>query len=335
MSPGYVAFLLPFIALSSSFARNILIVGVQTILSLLSIFLLYRFTEKYFSRFAAISAALCACFFPDFIYSVLSFSPTVIYHCLVLCLLLVLSSYEPGGKSAKPLLIGLIGGCLIYFRSEFLIFMLLFISLIILGGHRKEAAIVFFLTAALLAPWSIRSSAAVGKFIPLSSGSGLNFYRGHNPDFIGSFGGDDIKKKIADLPHTSTFEASMDQFYRQEAMNFMRQHPVQDLLNYPAKLFHLWIFNDRETHRNVLPYCILSWFIFIFFLAGFFPSFSWQKHKYTYILFIYSTLIALVFFTLPRHQTMMRIMILPFIGAGIEYIWQKIKEIAKSRQQAS
>ena len=58
MPPGYVAFLLPFMMVNDLTTRNILILLIQTIISIGSICLIYKFTKKYFSDISALIAIL-------------------------------------------------------------------------------------------------------------------------------------------------------------------------------------------------------------------------------------------------------------------------------------
>jgi hypothetical protein len=185
----------------------------------------------------------------------------------------------------------------------------------------KNAGIVLAITISLLSPWTIRNYYTFDQFVPFSTGFGLNFYRGNNPDEIGAWSNEDIKREILTLPKDRTFEVRLDHLYRQQAFNFIQSHPVQALSNLPAKFLDLWFFSQIEQRWNNYLYQIVSGVFLIFSFIGLIVTFSWRRHKYLYLILFYSTAIGLLFFTLPRHQTMMRIALMPLAGAGVEFLW--------------
>ena len=324
ISPGYVGFLLPFMMIGNNILRNMLIILGQTTIALVTIVLLYRFTQRYFSPRAAMLACIIACILPDFAGSVVSFTPTALYQCMIIVLMTLLYAEKKASNQSISFLIALLLGALTYIRSEFFLFVLLYCSLQIFLRHWKDALTVLTLTVALLLPWTMRNSFVFERFTPLSTGFGLNFYRGNNAEGIGSWGNDAIAKKILQLPRNQSFEVTFSHLFFTQSLDYILQRPLQEISSLPSKFFHLWIMSTLQERSRNLVYQITSWFVFIFFVVGFLVTFSWQKHKYLYAFFIFSTITALIFFTLPRHQTMMRIAILPIVGAGLEYIWEII-----------
>ena len=329
MAPGYVGFLLPFIMISNILLCNIFIILIQTVLSLLTIFLIYKFTARYFSRRTALISCIIAGILPDFAYSVVSFSPTVIYHFAVIVMLFLLYAIIEKSTYTRVVQLSVVFVFLSYLRGEFLLFVMLFLLLQIFSHQWKNAGIVLIVTISLLSPWTIRNYYAFGHFVPFSTGFGLNFYRGNNPDEIGAWGNEDIRRDVLALPKDRTFEVQLDHLYRQRAFNFIQLHPWQVLSNIPTKLFHLWFFSQIQERSNNYLYQIVSGVFFIFSFIGLLITFSWQRHKYLYLFLIYSTAIALFFFTLPRHQTMMKIVLIPLAGAGLEFLWNLFKRKRK------
>jgi 4-amino-4-deoxy-L-arabinose transferase-like glycosyltransferase len=327
MAPGYVSFLLPFMTIDNNIVRNVLIILIQTTITLFTILLLYKFTAQYFSQQAAVLASIAACILPDFIYSVVSFTPTVLYQCAIISLMISLYTAGTSQNKTKPFQIALFFCLLTYIRSEFILFVLMYFLLQTLSHKWKDAVLVLGLTVILLSPWTIRNSIVFDRFTPISTGFGLNFYRGHNSEDIGSWGNDDIKKKILELPRNRSFEVSLSNLYSTQAFEYIYKHPSQEISNMPSKLFHLWIFSTLQERSDNFLYQMASWFTFIFFLIGFLTTISWQKHKYLYTFYFFCTIIALVFFTLPRHQTMMKVATLPFFGSGMEYTWRMLMQV--------
>ena len=325
MAPGYVGFLIPFMKMSNVPLSNVFIIFVQIILSLFTIFLIYKFTAKYFSERVALLSSIIASILPDFAYSAISFTPTILYHIAVIAVLFLLYSNLKNRHDTKIIRISAGFVFLSYLRWEFLLFVVFFLFLKILSHQWKNALIVFIVTISLLSPWTFRNYSVFGTFVPLSTGFGLNFYRGNNPDEIGSWGNEDIKKDVLTLSRDRSFEVQLDHLYRQYAVNFIHSRPGQALSNIPVKLFHLWIFSPLQQRSNNYLIQIVSGVFFILSIIGLLVTFSWQRHKYLYLFLLYSTTIALVFFTLPRHQTMMKIVLIPLAGAGLEFLWNLFK----------
>jgi hypothetical protein len=327
MAPGYVGFLLPFMEISNNIIRNVLILLTQIIITLVTIFFLFKFTERYFSQLSAVFAGVVASISPDFVYSVISFTPTVLYQCMIIALMAVLYKRKNDSKKADLLMLAVLFSALIYIRYEFSLFVLIYCSLLFIYKRWKYSMILIGLTFILLFPWVIRNTFVFNQFIPLSTGFGLNFYRGNNAEELGSWGNDHITKEIPRLPRNQSFEVSLSQLYYNEAVKYIKQKPFEEISNLPRKLSHLWIISTLQERSNNWLHQITSWFVFIFFIIGLLSTFSWHNHKYLYVFLIYSTIIALVFFSVPRHQTMMRIALLPIVGAGLEYIYMLIKKL--------
>jgi 4-amino-4-deoxy-L-arabinose transferase-like glycosyltransferase len=153
MPPGYVAFLLPFMLVNDLATRNILILLIQAIISIGSICLIYIFTKKHFSEISALITIVIVSFLPEFIYSVTSYTPTVIYHFLVIMLILIFKDYHANPQNMKLLLIGLISWTLINFRSEFLLAIILFLFPLIMRKKFIQSSVILLVILFLMLPW--------------------------------------------------------------------------------------------------------------------------------------------------------------------------------------
>jgi hypothetical protein len=321
MPPGYVCFLLPFMMIKNIPLGNFFIVFTQTVISLLTIIFIYQFTIKYFSKRTALISALLASIYPDIAYSVVSFTPTVLFHAAVIATIIFMYKFDEMHSKKIIVQISLLFVFLSYLRSEFLLFVFLFITLLLFSRRWKYAGIIFVVTVSLLAPWTIRNSSVFHQFVPFSTGFGLNLYRGNNPEGLGNWCDDDLKNEIRHLPKDRSLETNLDHLYRQRAISFIQLHPWQEISTLPVKLYHLWIYSSLEERSYSALYQIVSVCFFILSIIGLIKTASWHHHKYLYLFILYSTIIALLFFTLPRYQTMMRIGLLPFTGAGLDNLW--------------
>ena len=323
MSPGYVAFLLPFMTIGPDAIRNLLIIVVQICLSLVSLLLLYRLTTKLFSEKVAVIAVLLAGFLPDFVYASVSFTPTVLFHCCLLGLLLVLLDEETLTGRTRVLVLSVLCAALSYLRFEILLFVGIVLLVLLATRRWKEALATGAIVVILLTPWVIRSSLALDGFVPTGTGFGLNLYRGNNPDEIGSWVTDDIINRIAALPRDRSFELSLSNLYTAEVVSYVREQPARALGELPVKLYHLWVFSPVANRAPMISQ-VTSWGILILFFIGVSSTFSWEKHRYLYLFLLFSTLIGLIFFSLPRHQTMMRVAVLPFAAFGVQFLREKV-----------
>ena len=323
MSPGYVGFLLPFLTIGPDALRNLLIIIVQICLSLVSLLLLYRLTTKLFSEKVAVIAVLLAGFLPDFVYASVSFTPTVLFHCCLLGLFLLLYDGETLTGGARVLVLSLLCAALSYLRFEILLFIGMVLLVMLAARRWKEALATGAIVVILLTPWVIRSSLALDGFVPTGTGFGLNLYRGNNPDEIGSWVTDEIISKIAALPRDRSFELSLSNLYTAEVMSYVREQPARALAELPVKFYQLWVFSP-VANRAPFVSQLTSWGILLLFIIGFSSAFSWEKYRYLYLFLLFSTLIGLIFFSLPRHQTMMRVAVLPFAAFGVQFLLEKI-----------
>lgn len=325
MPPGYVAFLLPFMMVNDLATRNILILLIQTIISIGSICLIYIFTKKYFSDISALMAVIIVSFLPEFIYSVTSYTPTVIYHFLVIKLILQFKDYHDYPKKMKLLFIGLIASTLIYFRSEFLLAIILFLFSLFFRKKFIPASFILLAVIFLMIPWIFRNYQVFNEFVPLTTSGGLNFYRGNNAEGLGSWGNEITNKEIIDIKRDNKFELNLNRVYLTHSLSYIKNNPRPATREMFVKIYHLWVIDTFDNRSYLWTYILPSVFILVLFIFGFIKSYSWERYRYVYLFFISSTIIAAVFFTLPRYQTMMKILIIPFAAYGIEMLVKKFK----------
>jgi 4-amino-4-deoxy-L-arabinose transferase-like glycosyltransferase len=325
MPPGYVFYLLLFFTINHALLRNFGILLGHIILSTLAIIITYHFTKKFISSCSALIAAALVAFLPEFIYATASFTPTLFYHATVLLILTLL--YNSRNSYSSKMLIGIavLMSITIYFHPDFALFtVLVFVFLLI---HRRIKCFIKIagVMILLLIPWVIRNYIVFDNhFVPFTTSFGLNFYRGHNPYFIVAWGDETIDRQLKKYQNDKLFEIKMNEIYVSHAFNTIKAQPAKELLNSFVKIFHLWIFNPRDSRTRNLLY-VIPWFIVLgLFIFGAAKTCSWQGHYYTYLFLIFTTVIAVVFFVLPRYQTMMKIALIPLAAYGAEKIIEGI-----------
>lgn len=317
--PGYVFFLTPFWSLSNAFIRNIIILSVQNIASLAVMAALFRLALRFTSNnLVAWIAALLYAFIPEFIYTSNSFGPTVFYHAVVVSLLL---QFGQPLTRRRIIYIALLFACGLYLRSEMMVFMLLWAIVHVVTKKKVKQTIPIFLLALLLfSPWALRNYMVFKKFIPLTTSSGINLYRGHNVDGTGNWG---WSKHV--YPHTAylcgdhNFEIRFSSLYTDLAKAYIMENKVTTLKQSLHNLYELWWLPDTDSRARSVLY-MGPWLLILICSI----PVLWSKRKETSICYVLvyllsCSLVAMLFFVLPRYQTLMKIALLPFAAIGLHY----------------
>lgn len=333
MPPGYVVYLLPFLTVENIVVRNCLILFGQIALGVFCIIIAYTFTKRYFSEISAIISSAFIALSPDFIYATVSYTPTIFYHVAVISLLIFLYEKKSLLRTKTLIGLGLLITITVYFRSEFL----LYAGFILISFLNRRKMKPFFVVASvivlLLLPWHLRNASTFNRsFVPLTTNFGLNFYRGHNPYSIGNWDDPSVEREIKNFEPGESYELKMNDAYFGHAIESIKAWPVRELQNIPVKIFHLWLFNPDEPRTSNLVYSIPSIALVLLFLGGTLKTKSWSKHRFAYLFLAHSTVIAVVFFALPRHQAMMKIGIIPFAGAGAEEMFRWLQNKVRISQ---
>ena len=311
MPPGYTAFLTPFMFISDVTVRNILLISVQTVLSLLLIILIFLFTREHFTESSAVIAAYAVAVFPDFIYSVLSFTPTILYQCGVIALMILLYRNETLSNKTTAWII-VVSVCLLYLRFEFFLYSVIIFCSWLLNKMKKRAFVYCAVLILALSPWVVRNYLVFDEFIPFTTSVGLNLYRGNNAGEFGDWGDNATNREARLIAHDKKFEIGYNNVFWQNARSYILDHPIQTVVNTIQKTINLWIFNIHDKRTSTMFFGIYSITLFLFFVTGSIVTFNWEKHRYAYLFFISTTLISSLFFVLPRYQTTLRALIIPF-----------------------
>lgn len=314
MPPGYVYFLLPFMLINNIIIRNALIFLIQAVLSSITIYLVYIFTEKMFGFKTALMSAFIYAVLPEFLYTVLSYSPTVLYHLFIL--LLLIRCIDINVKNKSYIQLAILIAVLIYLRSEFVLYFIILVVLFLSRKKLKFAIKVFIMVVIFILPWSIRNYLAFGEVVPISTSFGLNFYRGNNQYGIGAWTNNDIEKEVNSLSKDN-LEIEMSKYYLKDAVSFIEKNPYVVIKNLFLKIFYFWFYYPMDKRTLNLFYLIPSLIVLIFFVFGIMKSFNWKRYDIIYLFFIFSSIIALIFFPMVRYQTMMKIAMVPFCSFGM------------------
>jgi hypothetical protein len=133
-------------------------------------------------------------------------------------------------------------------------------------------------------------------------------------------GDENTEQAIQQFKYDRLYELKLDSVYKHYALASIRQHPDKELINTFVKLFHLWIFKPEDARAWSFAY-LVPWFVILaLFVIGLTKTYSWPRHRHAYLFIMYWNAIVVLFFALPRYQTMMKIALIPFAGCGAEVL---------------
>ena len=110
----------------------------------------------------------------------------------------------------------------------------------------KKIGILYVVLIAVLSPWVIRNYILYNDFV-LSNNDGVNLYIGNGPDANGTWVGVawfGVEKNAMD-------EYKINQRARNEAISYIKAHPLQTLILMPAKLVSLFSHGDGVYWNNL------------------------------------------------------------------------------------
>lgn len=267
---------------------------------------------------------------PEFIYASNLPGPTIIYHLGVIITFLILFKNDYSKKNI--VILALVSGLMIYFRSEFAVFALIIAVLIVFRKKYKFALYFVLIIEFMLLPWQIRNYLVFDSIIPLTTNSGLNLYKGHNPAgiYIGRLDEyPEFRKIIETMRGSPRLEVELSKSLQAAAIKEIRNQPGREFASSLTKIYHLWLYFPSDQ-RSGNPAYLYPWFLLLFFSCiGLWVHCSPRKYYFIYLFLFYHSLVAVVFFVLPRYQTLMKIALLPFAAAGLiivfEYFFRRKK----------
>jgi 4-amino-4-deoxy-L-arabinose transferase-like glycosyltransferase len=102
-------------------------------------------------------------------------------------------------------------------------------------------AIILLYAFLVVSLWTVRNQVVLGRFVPVSTNSGVNFYLGHHEDFgYASFGDKEgIRRRLREEgSHDEVVESKV---FTRIALRFIERKPWEDMWNNLAKLDYLFL----------------------------------------------------------------------------------------------
>lgn len=106
-------------------------------------------------------------------------------------------------------------------------------------------------TGGIVAPWLVRNAVHFNRFPLLISTGDQSFWAGNNPNASGSLHLPDGRAVLSTLPEgvyrrlLQLDELGQAKLFRQEALRFIREHPLRAFQLYGKKLFSFWWFSPQ------------------------------------------------------------------------------------------
>ncbi len=327
------------------------IFSINVIFSVLSIFLIAKIAQALFNiRRVTLITLWIVALYPPFLYSTATFGVTttviLLQSWILLSSIRFVDSVTKGQRFTKEAVqIGIGFGLLFLFRGEAPLYAIATI-LLLLYTCRKQLALVLpklvlatVISIAILAPWTIRNYVVFDRFVPISSNGGFNFWRGNNALTTGSpwteSGGplwstDELWQKIEPyLDSGALFDKMHSSIHSQAATEWIAEHPSSAMMLWVKKALIFWTFDTNSIMGGTFIYMTMYAITLLLFAIGLFYLFKEKKISFGIRLIltwcIMATLVAMVFFPLPRLQVIVIASYFPIMAFGATKIIDRLR----------
>lgn len=226
----------------------------QVFLGVATVGLAFEAGRRLCSPAVGLLAALLLALFPNLIFHTATYLSETLFNFLVLAALVVLLSGDWRERRLEPwrlVLFGALLGLSALVRPISLLFLpLLPAAWWVAGfGWRRWAgypAAVLVVTAAVIAPWSIRNIIVMDAPVVISTNLGDNLCIGHNPNAPGFF---HLPSCLEGYEHLERpeYEVRRNDDNIERAIRFAREHPLFELKLLSRKAYYTW----RHDHDGL------------------------------------------------------------------------------------
>ena len=290
------------------------IIFIQVLLSSYSVYLFYQISQNFFSNRISLINSIVFSIIPLNLYScgqISSINLQVFFSLLFLKFLLLLINK----KSGKGIyFFSIISGLLILTRGEFILILILIISLTFFYKKIKLIHLIKIVTILLIvtSPYLIRNYIQFNQIFIVKS-LGFNLWKGNN-EFSTAEGYEDLKRvefkklneEINNLEKKNNYEPDRDKIFLNQAKINIRDNFFYYFKLSFKKAFSYYFFNVNSVYPNyynlfhIMPILIISILSFPGIIT-FFRKNNMQKKCLGLYLFT-NIFIFSVFFILPRYK---------------------------------
>ena len=232
----------------------------------------------------------------------------------------ILYSLSEKSTEKKWISLGLITGIQLLIRPDMIIGIIFFAGWAVSHIKMQPRKLLFryagecLLVAILIVlPWTIRNAVVFHSFIPLSANGGYNLYMGNNSVALGellqsqetpeSFS---EKTEIMNYSKNHT-QPELDAMLLHTALEWISDHPIDALKLAVKKFIYHWFTREHEAARPEFSFYknLYYYFNILLVIAGFIGLFLIKNKSARTLLgtlFLYSTLVSMIFFVQSRHK---------------------------------
>ncbi len=313
MPPLYTYFLFIVKFAFSNFVNFInIILFIQIFISTISCYLFFKLIQSSDNLNTSFYVALIFSLMPINVYAAVQISSISIQVFLLVYYLFILKSFSIKKKmSYKDLIIfSTISGFLILLRGEFILFFLLTLIYFFYFYEKKIKLFIISIifTLLIVSPYLVRNYYQFNAFT-ITKSFGYNLLKGNNPSFKvegnPAYIENEFKRKDLDILINNKYEINLDNFYKEKAIENIKQDPSSYLKNYFKKVLSFLIIDINSSYENyynifhILPKFILS---ILSFFGGILAFKKKGFSQYLSFYFFSSILFFSIFFILPRYS---------------------------------
>jgi tetratricopeptide (TPR) repeat protein len=225
--------------------------------------------------------------------------------------------------------------------------------------RRVSTAIPVFLFGIVIAiaPVTVRNAAISGEFIPVTTGGGISYYLGNNPEangfyavptyekvYLGATPEDQMRiiEMVAEAETGSDLSpAEISRFWLGKGISYNRRHPRRFMQLLLAKALYFWNKHERANVENIsfhrelpgplgLPLVTFGILAPLGLLGIFLTRTAWRRLWLLYGGVLTYFAAALIFYVLARYRLPVAPFLICFAGAGIVELYR----IARRRHAA-
>ncbi len=354
--PGFLALVWTVIGEKSLIAVR----GVQIVISLVNVVLLYQLGRRIFSQRVALVAATIFCFYPSIVAFNFLLLSEVLFTCLLTAFLLLAVRLIQTNKGWMALGAGLTLGLAALTRSIVWPFPLVLcpLAFLTLSGSKatrlKLSAVLLLGYLMIVAPWAVRNTNLQGVFTVVNSMGGITLLMGnyeHTPmdrawDPMTLHGEASIyalmKKEHPESIHWT--EGQKEQWAKQQAVAFMVQNPGLTLHRSLIKFASFWglertvpagfqagLYHPPAWFAMAVTFLVPIVYAWVMILACFGLFWGLPEERRAHWLMILliavvSGLHSLVFGHSRYHLPLMPLLILYAASALVQHPWHRFRE---------
>ena len=292
---------------------------IQLILSIFSIFIIYKILQQLFSKTFSLLGTLIYSFFPLNIYAVSQISSITLQMFLINVFIFSFIKIFKNFDLKNITLFSTSSALLILLRGEFFVFVILSLGYLFLNNFKNLWKItgIGLLIIMLISPYLYRNYKIFGV-ITITKSSGYNLLKGNHPstvvEGIGMFGDvglivPAVKDKMDKLKLKGPIKEHdliKDKILMDQAIKFIKEDPARYLKLYFKKFVAFMFIDTNSNYPNYysLPHIIPKVILSITSILGLILVFSLKFNIANYFVLFYLSNIGLFsfFFILPRYS---------------------------------